>query len=133
MTKLEFLKGMKKLSNLYLKDMKDDELTTWYEIFSNCDVIVFYMTIQSIGTKNKYFPVCAELVEEYQKQIPIHLYRVLEANKSIPKERVKYLKDMISWYSLQKHYPKEILDEIFEYRKSISTNGNSKLLGYEIC
>lgn len=122
MTKLEFLKGMKKLANLYLKDMKDDELTTWYEIFSGCDVVIFYMAIQSIGTKNKYFPVCAELVEEYKNQTPIHLHKVLENNKSIPKDRIKYLKDMIDWYSLQKEYPKEILDEIFGYRKSISQN-----------
>lgn len=133
MTRLEFLKGMKKLSNLYLKDMKEDELTTWYEVFSKCDVVIFYMAVQSIGTKNKYFPVCAELVEEYQKQIPVHLYEVLEANKSIPQERIKYLKDMIDWYSLQKHYPKEILDEIFGYRKLMSSRDNSKLLGYEKC
>lgn len=131
MTKLEFLKGMKKLANLYLKDMKDDELTTWYEIFSNCDVVIFYMAIQSIGTKNKYFPVCAELFEEYKNQTPIHLHKVLENNKSVPKDRIKYLKDMIDWYALQKEYPKEILDEIFEYRKSITTKKESMLLEYE--
>lgn len=129
MTKLEFLKGMKKLANLYLKDMKDDELTTWYEIFSGGDVVIFYNAIQSIGTKNKYFPVCAELVEEYKNQIPIHLHKVLESNKSIPKERIKYLKDMIDWYALKKEYPKEILDEIFEYRKSISIKKDLLLLG----
>lgn len=131
MTKLEFLKGMKKLANLYLKDMKDDELTTWYEIFSGGDVVIFYNAIQSIGTKNKYFPVCAELVEEYKNQIPIHLHKVLENNKSIPKERIKYLKDMIDWYALKREYPKEILDEIFEYRKSISTKKDLLLLGCE--
>ena len=57
MTKLEFLKGMKKLSNYYLKDMKEDELTTWYETFMSCDVVIFYMAVQSIGIKNKYFLV----------------------------------------------------------------------------
>lgn len=122
---------MKKLANLYLKDMKDDELTTWYEIFSDCDVVIFYMAVQSIGTKNKYFPVCAELFEEYKNQVPIHLHKVLENNKSVPQERIKYLKDMIDWYSLQKEYPKEILDEIFGYRKAISTKKDSMLLGCE--
>ena len=131
MTKLEFLKGMKKLANLYLKDMKDDELTTWYEVFSSGDVTIFYMAIHSIGTKNKYFPVCAELVEEYKNQMPIHLHKVLENNKSVPKDRMKYLQDMNDWYSLQKEYPKELLDEIFEYRKAITNKTDSMLLGYK--
>ena len=33
MTRLEFLKSMKKLTSYYLKDMNEEELTTWYEVF----------------------------------------------------------------------------------------------------
>lgn len=122
MTKLEFLKGMKKLSNYYLKDLHEDELSTWYEVFGKCDVSLFYTAIKSLGTKSKYFPTCAELVEEYKLQIPIYLNKVLDNNDSVSKDRVKYLKDMISWYSLKKEYPEELLKEIFSYRKAITTN-----------
>lgn len=130
MTKLEFLKGMKKLSNYYLKDMKEDELTTWYETFMSCDVAIFYMAVQSIGMKNKYFPVCAELVEEYMNQVPIYLGMILEKNKSIPSDRKKYLTDLLSWYSLQKKYPKEFLDEIFTYRNVIDSKNSPILIGF---
>lgn len=130
MTQLEFLKGMKKLSNYYLKDMKEEELATWYEVFRDKDVYIFYETIKSIGINNKYFPVCAELVEEYKLQTPIYLHKVLENNKSVPEDRRGYLKDMIEWFKYKDEYPKEILDEIFNYRKLLPSK--SKLaLGYE--
>ena len=128
MTQLEFLKGMKKLSNYYLKDMKEEELSTWYEVFKDKDVYIFYLTINSIGTNNKYFPVCAELVEEYKNQTPIYLHNVLENNKSIPEDRRRYLEDMIDWFKYKDEYPKEILDEIFSYRKSL-TSKNKLALG----
>ena len=51
MTKLEFLKGMKKLANYFLKDLSDEELTSWYEIFKDIEVETFYMSIQEIGKK----------------------------------------------------------------------------------
>ena len=44
MTKLEFLKGMKKLANYFLKDLSDEELTSWYEIFKDIEVETFYMS-----------------------------------------------------------------------------------------
>ena len=130
MTQLEFLKGMKKLSNYYLKDMKEEELATWYEVFRDKDVYIFYETIKSIGINNKYFPVCAELVEEYKLQTPIYLHKVLENNKSVPEDRRRYLKDMIEWFKYKDEYPKEILDEIFNYRKSLPSK-NKLALGYE--
>ena len=130
MTQLEFLKGMKKLSNYYLKDMKEEELATWYEVFRDKDVYIFYETIKSIGINNKYFPVCAELVEEYKLQTPIYLHKVLENNKSVPEDRRGYLKDMIEWFKYKDEYPKEILDEIFNYRKSLPSK-NKLALGYE--
>lgn len=130
MTNLEFLKGMKKLSNYFLKDMNEDEIKTWYETFMNCDVVIFYMAIQEIGMKNKRFPVCAELVEEYKNQIPVYLGLILENNKSIPAERKKYLTDLLSWFSLKKEYPKEFLEEIFSYRKAIDSKKNPILIGY---
>ena len=68
MTKLEFLKGMKKLANYFLKDLSDEELTSWYEIFKDIEVETFYMSIQEIGKSNKYFPVLSELYEECRKQ-----------------------------------------------------------------
>lgn len=118
MTKLEFLKGMKKLANYFLKDLSDEELTSWYEIFKDIEVETFYMSIQEIGKSNKYFPVLSELYEECRKQRKEFFLSILENNKSISENRLGYLKSMVDWYSIQKEYPKEIIKEVLSYKKS---------------
>lgn len=118
MTKLEFLKGMKKLSNYFLKDLSEEELTSWYEIFKDIETETFYMSVQKIGKKSKYFPVLSELYDECKNQRRIFLLSILETNKTIPKDRIGYLKSMVEWYSIQEEFPKEIIKEILTYKKS---------------
>lgn len=127
MDRLEFLKGMKKLTNYYLKDMNEDQLMTWYEAFINADRDIFYMAVKSIGTKCKYFPTCAELMEEYKNQMPVYLLNFVDKSKNIPADRKKYFKDLIDWYRVTE-YPEDFLKEILQYRTPLEYQ-DKKLIG----
>lgn len=118
MNRLMFLKEMKKLSDYYLKDMTDDQLTTWYEVFSDKSIEVFKRVVKKIGTENKFFPNCSELINEYNKQLPGYLHDVLDGNKTISEYKKKELNDLIDWYKLNE-YPKEFLKEIMNYNIQI--------------
>lgn len=52
---------MKKLIALYMKDMTDEEIFSWYERFQNVHADVFYKTVNNI--KNKFMPNAIELEE----------------------------------------------------------------------
>ncbi len=60
----------------------------------------------------------SELYEECRKQRKEFFLSILENNKSIPENRLGYLKSMVDWYSIQKEYPKEIIKEVLSYKKS---------------
>ena len=118
---------MKKLTNYYLKDMNEDQLMTWYEAFINADRDIFYMAVKSIGTKCKYFPTCAELMEEYKNQMPVYLLNFVDKSKNIPADRKKYFKDLIDWYRVTE-YPEDFLKEILQYRTPLEYQ-DKKLIG----
>ena len=65
MTKLEFLKAMKKLTAYYLKDMNEEQITAWYSIFQDKDYLFFVNTIDEIATEQKIFPNVSELLKKY--------------------------------------------------------------------
>lgn len=67
MNKLEFTKGMKKLSTLYLKDMTEDELIVWYEMLKDVDPIVFDKAITTITKESKFFPSVAGILEKCEE------------------------------------------------------------------
>jgi len=52
---------MKKLIALYMKDMTDEEIFSWYERFVNVRADVFYKTIDNL--RNKFMPNAIELQE----------------------------------------------------------------------
>ena len=126
MTQFEFLRGMKKLTCYYLKDMTEDQLTTWYEAYKDLDVDIFHMAVKQIGIKNKYFPTCAELMQEYKNQMPKYLLNFVNKSKDIPEDRKKYFRDLIDWYSYTE-YPEEFLEEILNYRKQLEYQKDKKL------
>ena len=82
MTRLEFLKSMKKLTSYYLKDMNEEELTTWYEVFEKESNSTLDKAIKELVMKNKFFPTIAELVEECKNQKTINGFAILEFMKS---------------------------------------------------
>lgn len=52
---------MKQLISLYMKDMTDEEIFSWYGKFKDVECNVFYKTIDNL--KNKFMPNAIELYE----------------------------------------------------------------------
>ena len=67
MTQLEFISGMKRLSSYYFKELTNDQLEAWYEMFKEVRVEDFNKAIKLISKENKH-----------------SLIRVLEAMHSSP-------------------------------------------------
>ena len=49
MTQLEFISGMKRLSSYYFKELTNDQLEAWYEMFKNVRVEDFNKAIKLIS------------------------------------------------------------------------------------
>lgn len=64
MTELEFFSGMKKLSNYYLKEITNDQITAWYDMFQKVDYDIFEKAITEISTENNYMPTAGMLYEK---------------------------------------------------------------------
>ena len=64
MTQLEFFSGMKKLSNYYLRDITNDQITAWYDMFQKVDYDIFEKAIIEISTENNYMPTAGMLYEK---------------------------------------------------------------------
>jgi len=126
---MEFIKGMKYLSSLYLKDIDEKDLGVWYDVFKNVEKEVFYVAVKKIGLESKYFPNAGELFTECKKQRPAYLIQILNSNPNIPNDRKKYLLDMIDWYRIQESYPKEILTEIYSYNQKLNTSEEQLKIG----
>ena len=61
MTTLEFISGMKKLSSFYFKELPNDQISLWYEMFQDISVDVFNLAIKEISRENKFMPNANEL------------------------------------------------------------------------
>lgn len=61
MTTLEFISGMKKLSSFYFKELTNDQISLWYEMFQDISVNVFNQAIKEISKENKFMPNANEL------------------------------------------------------------------------
>ncbi len=111
MTRLEFLKGMKLLSNYYLKSITDDQVGTWYDAFKNIQPEVFYKAIKDYGVNNKYFPTVGALMLCVKRETEKY-YISLVQNSSIDSEKKEYLCDLIEWYTLSGEYPPKLVQEL---------------------
>ena len=61
MTTLEFISGMKKLGSFYFKELKNEQISLWYEMFQDVSVDVFNQAIKEISRENKFMPNANEL------------------------------------------------------------------------
>ena len=52
MTQLEFISGMKRLSSYYLKELTNDQLEAWYEMFKEVRIEDFNKAIKLISKEN---------------------------------------------------------------------------------
>ena len=64
MTTLEFISGMKKLSSFYFKELTNDQISLWYEMFQDISVDVFNQAIKEISRENKFMPNANELLNK---------------------------------------------------------------------
>ena len=61
MTTLEFISGMKKLGSFYFKELTNEQMSLWYEMFQDVSVDVFNQAIKEISRENKFMPNANEL------------------------------------------------------------------------
>ena len=61
MTTLEFISGMKKLGSFYFKELTNEQISLWYEMFQDVSVDVFNQAIKEISKENKFMPNANEL------------------------------------------------------------------------
>lgn len=82
MTKMEFSKAMKRLSSFYSRNLEEEDLIAWYEMFSDTGYETFNNAISSVVRKNKFFPTVSELLEECDTQKEIKKFKILELMKT---------------------------------------------------
>lgn len=134
MNKLEFAKGMKKLSTLYLKDMTEDELIVWYEMLKDVDSMVFDKAITTITKESNFFPSVASILEKCEEKNKEQKFDVIERMKADG-----YFK---SSYELEKTYhfledgtiPKWLLEDMKRYSyqdQNSLTNTETRRIGVE--
>ncbi len=61
MSKLEFISGMKKLCSFYFKELTNDQISLWYEMFVDVSCDVFNRAIKEVSKESKYMPTASEL------------------------------------------------------------------------
>ena len=61
MTTLEFISGMKKLGSFYFKELTNEQISLWYEMFQDVSVDVFNQAIKEISRESKFMPNANEL------------------------------------------------------------------------
>ena len=64
MTQLEFISGMKRLSSYYFKELTNDQLEAWYEMFKEVRVEDFNKAIKLISKENEYMPTAQMLYKK---------------------------------------------------------------------
>ena len=64
MTKLDFISGMKRLSSYYFKELTNDHLAIWYEMFKGVSIDDFNQAIKEISRESQYMPNANILLEK---------------------------------------------------------------------
>lgn len=64
MTQLEFISGMKKLGSYYFKELTNEQLVLWYDMFKDITYDVFDRAIQELSHESQYMPNANILFEK---------------------------------------------------------------------
>lgn len=64
MTHLDFISGMKRLSSYYFKELTNDHLAIWYEMFKDVSIDDFNQAIKEISRESQYMPNANILLEK---------------------------------------------------------------------
>lgn len=64
MTQLDFISGMKRLSSYYFKELTNDQLVIWYEMFKDASIDDFNQAIKEISRESQYMPNANILLEK---------------------------------------------------------------------
>lgn len=64
MTQLDFISGMKKLSSYYFKELTNDQLLIWYDMFKDVSIADFNQAIKELSRENQYMPNANILLEK---------------------------------------------------------------------
>ena len=124
MTKLDFISGMKRLSSYYFKELTNDQLEAWYEMFKNVRVEDFNKAIKLISKENEYMPTaqmlnkkCSQAYKEFLIEIANYMmedgYFYLGVQRLDEKQAKRNLDKTIDW--IEKSGMPEFLREDFEY------------------
>ena len=62
MTKIDFLKGMKLLTNFYNKDFNEEQINEWYLFFEDANAEDFYRAIRKYAKESKFIPTINDLL-----------------------------------------------------------------------
>ena len=124
MTQLEFISGMKRLSSYYLKELTNDQLEAWYEMFKEVRVEDFNKAIKLISKENEYMPTaqmlykkCSQAYKEFLIEIAKYMmkdgYFYLGVQRLDETQAKRNLDKTIDW--IEKSGMPEFLREDFEY------------------
>ena len=64
MTQLDFISGMKRLSSYYFKELTNDQLVIWYEMFKDVSIDDFNQALKEISRESQYMPNANILLEK---------------------------------------------------------------------
>lgn len=124
MTKLDFISVMKRLSSYYFKELTNDQLEAWYEMFKDVRVEDFNKAIKLISKENEYMPTaqmlykkCSQAYKEFLIEIAKYMmedgYFYLGVQRLDEKQAKRNLDKTIDW--IEKSGMPEFLREDFEY------------------
>ena len=124
MTKLDFISGMKRLSSYYFKELTNDQLEAWYEMFKEVRVEDFNKAIKLISKENEYMPTaqmlnkkCSQAYKEFLIEIANYMmedgYFYLGVQRLDETQAKLNLYKTIGW--IEKSGMPEFLREDFEY------------------
>ena len=124
MTKLDFISGMKRLSSYYFKELTNDQLEAWYEMFKEVRVEDFNKAIILISKENEYMPTaqmlykkCSRVYKDYLIDIAKYMmedgYFYLGIQRLDKEQAERNLSKTIGW--IEKSGMPEFLREDFEY------------------
>ena len=124
MTQLEFISGMKRLSSYYFKELTNDQLEAWYEMFKEVRVEDFNKAIKLISKENEYMPTaqmlykkCSRVYKDYLIDVAKYMmedgYFYLGVQRLDEKQAKRNLDKTIGW--IEKSGMPEFLREDFEY------------------